>query len=268
MSLQQELALFRERMEHELTLAARVQRSLLPSALPEIEGVEFVWDLQPCTELAGDVLNVIQLDQRHVAMYVLDVSGHGVSAALLSAQLCRLLTPDTVQSQLLRRRLDATGDFELTPPLQVVDELNRLFPMNRAAPQYFTLLYGVLDVESGRFRFTSAGHPGPVHRQAGTGAREIEVAGTPVGLLDRGSWSENVVEIGPGDALILYSDGITEALNDRQEMFGVGRLLGVIDQHGDSDLHSCCDRILAELESWRGGDQRDDDYSLLMVQRG
>jgi sigma-B regulation protein RsbU (phosphoserine phosphatase) len=262
-TLEQEVELFKGRVEHELALAARVQQSLLPTALPAIPGVSVAWELSPCTELAGDFLNVIRLDERHLGVYVADVSGHGVSAALLSAQLARLLSP--IHSELLKRRIDRAPYYELLPPPRVTAELNRLFPPNSSGPHYFTLGYCLVDFESGHVRFTSAGHPGPIHVRK-HGATAIEIAGTPIGLLDHGTWSEETVEMAPGDTL--FSDGVIEARSPDGEGFGVERLCATIDSVKPQEPSACCRAIMNRLHLWCGGNGAQDDRALLILRLG
>ena len=123
--------------------------------------MEFAWSYQPCDELAGDGLNIIPLGDGQVGLYILDVSGHGVSSALLSVTLSRLLSPpsDRVFDPDPGAGRPATGRRHA--PREVADRLNRLFPFEPATEQFATLIYGVLDVATGEFRHVSAGHPGP-----------------------------------------------------------------------------------------------------------
>ena len=141
------------RMSRDLEAAARIQKTFLPSVTPAVSGLEFAWCYRPCDELAGDALNIIPLGGNRVGLYILDVSGHGVSAALLSVTLSRLLSPPSEPSSILirnRENLDVTP-LEVTPPAEVADRLNQLFPFDTATEQFATLLYGVLDSLDWRF---------------------------------------------------------------------------------------------------------------------
>src|SRR5947209_3775517 len=121
------------RMSRDLDAAAKIQKAFLPGAAPHVPGADFVWCYQPCDELAGDGLNIIALGGGKVGLYVLDVSGHGVASALLSVTLSRLLSPPSEQSSILIR------DGAVTPPAEVADRLNRLFPFDTATEQFATL---------------------------------------------------------------------------------------------------------------------------------
>lgn len=261
-----ELEFFRERVMRELEGAARVQESLLPGTLEAVPGLKVSWSLMPCEELAGDVLNVLPLDEHRVALYVLDVSGHGVSAALLSVQLSRLLNPDMTQSQLLRRPINGSGQIEIASPRSVMEELNKLFQMDPTEPQFFTLVYGILDTRAREFRFSSAGHPGPIVVHTDRGPELVVVSGTPIGMLRTGSWTDHAVPVHPGDRLALYSDGIIEASNPEGEMFGDRRLVEIINSGRDLPVGTCCGAVMENLESWVGTRRLQDDCSLLLVE--
>jgi sigma-B regulation protein RsbU (phosphoserine phosphatase) len=113
------LSLANERMRRDLNAAAKIQRALLPTALPEVRGVRFAWTFKPCEELAGDILNVVRLDDRHVGLYVLDVCGHGVASALLSVTVSRFLTTVPDSSSLLLRKDEGASGYTLVPAAEV-----------------------------------------------------------------------------------------------------------------------------------------------------
>lgn len=152
---QERLAAANRQMWRDLQAAARIQRSLLPHQTPAVAGVEVAMAFRPCQELAGDMLNVLRLDDDRRAFFPLDVSGHGGPAALLSFTLAPPLTA-TPGSCLLQRRGDG---WEATEPAQVAAQLSRRFPLDPAAPQYFTLFYALLIPSIGEVRLVSAGHP-------------------------------------------------------------------------------------------------------------
>jgi sigma-B regulation protein RsbU (phosphoserine phosphatase) len=147
------------RMRRDLEAAAKIQAAFLPKSLPSISGLNFAWAFHPCESLAGDFLNVCALDAENVGLYLLDVRGHGVAAALLSVTLSRVLSPADADSMLLRR--DGQPGEKLVPPGEVADRLANKFPWDEATEQFFTIVYGILNVRTRQFRYVSAGHPGP-----------------------------------------------------------------------------------------------------------
>ena len=179
----EQLAAINARTTRDLQAAARVQHALLPRSAPETKHARFAWGYRPCDELAGDALNVFALDERYIGMFVLDVSGHGVVASLLSVALTHALTP-RVDSSSLVTRPDAAGSQFVVPPAEVAGRLNRMFPMKGGAAQFATLLYAVLDTESGRFRYTAAGHPGPIVAAPDQVFAAGSAQGLPIGIDD------------------------------------------------------------------------------------
>jgi sigma-B regulation protein RsbU (phosphoserine phosphatase) len=133
------------------------------------------------------------------------------------------------------------------------------------AGQCLTLLYGVLDIPTGTFRFVSAGHPGPAHLPRGARAALREAAGPPVGVGTAG-YPEEVVRLWPGDRLVLYSDGLREARNADGEHFGAARLLGTLEQTRQVPLRQSLDALVHGVEEWCGDHPRKDDFSILAVE--
>ena len=146
-----QLAIAHDRMSRDLKAAARIQETFLPRELPRVPGAAFAWIYRPCDELAGDGLNVIPLGEGRIALYILDVSGHGVASALLAVALSRLLSPPSEPSSILTRDGDVPDRPAITPPAEVADRLNQLFPFDTTTEQFATMIYGVLDAAPGSF---------------------------------------------------------------------------------------------------------------------
>jgi sigma-B regulation protein RsbU (phosphoserine phosphatase) len=252
----------KEALEQDLRMAARVQQALLPP--PELQAGELriAHAFHPCDDLAGDGVGVVSLPGSRLGIYLLDVSGHGVGAALLSFTLAHLLSP-TIEGALLTEN---TGDGpSVVSPSRVAARLNRQFPMDRTR-QYFTLVYGDIDPASGRFRYVMAGHPAPVLvPRAGT-PRPVAGAGLPIGMIDEATYDDETLTLEPGDRLYCYTDGAIEALNAAEEEFGVDRLLAEIDRWRDLPLRAGLDRVAAAVRAWSGGPLRD-DISMLAIER-
>ncbi len=254
-----------DRMSHDLKAAATIQRTFLPSAAVKVAGAEFAWGYQPCDELAGDGLNIIPLGGGRVGLYILDVSGHGVSAALLSVTLSRLLSPPADPSSILIRDRDVVDRLDITPPAKVADRLNKLFPFDTATGQFATLVYGVLDVSTGDFRHVCAGHAGPLHLPVGGPPVILESPGFPIGVADE-AYDERNFHLAPGDRLYLYSDGLPDAINSSGEHFGDARLVEAIDGGRTEPLREGIATLLEEIARWHGGESPKDDISILAVE--
>jgi phosphoserine phosphatase RsbU/P len=259
------LAKVNHRMSRDLKAAARIQETFLPRNVPRVPGTDFAWIYQPCDELAGDGLSVIPLGDGKVALYILDVSGHGVASALLSVTLSRLLSPPSEPSSILIRHRDASDRLDITPPAEVAARLNHLFPFDTATEQFATMVYGILNSETGEFRYVSAGHPGPVHLPSGADPVFLESHGSPIGLADD-AFEERSVQLSAGDRLYLYSDGLPEAMNPGGKPFGDARLLEAIGQARSDALQEDLATLLQRVAAWHGSDRPHDDISVLAVE--
>jgi sigma-B regulation protein RsbU (phosphoserine phosphatase) len=254
------------RMKRDLEAAAKVQQALLPTSLPRIEGLEFAWLFKPTAELAGDQLNIMPLDETHIALYLLDVSGHGVPSSLMAVAASLLLSRGRGISTPVAGELVEPPTSPLTSPGEAALVLNQQFIRERTAPQCLTLVYGMLDVNSGEFRYVSAGHPGPVLVPKDAPPLALEApTGLPIGLL-AAPYEERSVRLRPGDRIYLYSDGVTEAMNASEEQFGVQRLLSRLCQVRELSLKESLNAVLKSIEEWRCHDCLRDDVSLVALE--
>ncbi len=258
-----DLANANQRMKRDLDAAARVQRTLLPDVLPKVQGLSFAWSYRPCDELAGDALNIVRINDDLIALYLLDVSGHGVPAALLSVTATRGLHP---QAGGVASLVAGPGpNPQAVDPVQVASRLNSLYPMESNGDHYFTLIYGLLDVRTRRLRFTVAGHPGPIVASRGKPPERLDVPGLPIGMLEEAEYHESVIELQPGDRLYLHSDGLTEEVNAQDEQFGDERLLSAIGDGQALSLDDSVESLVREVIAWRGEDHLRDDVSILAI---
>jgi sigma-B regulation protein RsbU (phosphoserine phosphatase) len=261
-----ELQKANERMRDDLRAAAEVQKSLLPSEHLEIHDVRFASTFEPCEELGGDIFNVVPLDDRLVGLYILDVSGHGVQAALLSVALSHLLSVMTEQSTISTWDDGGNACYYHVQPVDVAMQLNRQFPMENERLQYFSLVYGVLDLETHTFRYISAGHPGLVYLPRDAAATVLDEPAFPIGWFKEPHYTEHVVAMNPGDRLYLYSDGVLGARNPSDEEFGRERLVTVLDQGRGIPIRESISSLLHGVVEWRGGALLEDDVSVLAIE--
>ena len=249
-------------LDHDLELAARVQQALLPPAALQIGGLRIAHTMRPCTGLAGDAVGVVNFPDGRVGLYLLDVSGHGVGAALLSFTLNHMLSPTGERAVLM----EETGQgLDALAPSRVAERLNRQFPMDRTR-QYFTCVYGVYEPSRGHFNYVMAGHPAPILQPRIGAAAPLEGRGLPIGMIEHATFDDELVILEPGDRLYCYTDGVTEALNASEQEFGVTRLMAEIDRLRDRPLRPGLDVIADLVTDWSGGDPKD-DVSLLAIER-
>lgn len=253
------------RMRTDLAAAARIQEAMLPTALPERPQARFAWLFQPCAELAGDALNVFALDEDRVGLYVLDVVGHGFAAALLSVAVSRVLTPSR-DSFLVRPSAEPPG-YRILAPREVAAQLNRRFPFDSATEQFFSILYGVLDLRTRELNFVTAGHPGPIHVPHGSDAPRVIVSRerAPIGIGDR-AYPEHSMLLEPGDRLVIYSDGIPDAQNAAAEAFGTARMVESLARSRNAPLEETLAALWSDIERWCGPVGREDDASLVALE--
>ncbi len=252
------------RMSRDLDAAAKVQQSLLPTADLDSSTIRGSWKYVPCDELAGDFLNFFPLDDRHVAFFVVDVSGHGVASSLLSVTIARVLTPHASSSSLLVKQ---DGDQrQIVPPRDVVSELNRRFPMEEQGGLYFTLLYGILNTETREFRYSSAGHDPPIHVPRGEAPRFLPAEGCPIGWMDDIEFDEEAITLGVGDRVFLYSDGVPEAMDEQLNEFGEERMFEVIARLQSEPLPDGVTKLCESVKTWCQTNGPKDDVSLLVFE--
>jgi phosphoserine phosphatase RsbU/P len=240
----------RRRLAHEVELARHIQVSLLPAQLPALEGYEIHAGTVPSQGVSGDFYEIVARNHECVLL-VADVSGKGIGASLLTASLEALLA----------------GPLEAgLPPDEICDQVSaRLFARTPAA-KYATAVLAVLDPASGHLTYTNAGHnPGLVVRPAGT--ELLSTCGVPIGLLEGARYRKEEIDLAPGDLLVLYSDGITEAENPDEEEFGLARLTAVCQELRTAPLGELAAGLTDALDQFANGIPFADDRTLVLLRR-
>lgn len=259
-----ELSVANERMRSDLEAAARVQQSLLPDEHVDVEGAEFMWHYRPCDELAGDGLNVFKCDDENVAMYVMDVSGHGVAAALLSVSVTHHLS-QLIGSSDESAQCDMTGD-NVVSPAWLASNLNTLFPMQSVGRHYFTFVYGVLNIRTRQFCFVSAGSPGPLVVHADGTSEVHDVPAVPIGMFPDSEYVDSIIQLQQGDRLYLHSDGLYEERHpETREEFGRDRMQQALCAAAGAPFIVSLDQLLQSVIDWHGSEALSDDVAVMAV---
>jgi len=262
-TLNTEISRINAQMVRDLEAAAKVQRSLLPADDVVIPTADVAWKYVPCQSLAGDFLNVFQLDEEHVGLFVVDVSGHGVPSSLMAVTVGRFLTPKVSDSSLLVRQT-ADGGIMVVPPSEVATQLNLLFQADEFSGLYFTLLYGVLHVPTGRLDYVSGGHPALLRVPAAGGPPEFHAAeGFPIAFVPEVEYGQQSLQLSPGDRVYLYSDGVPEAMDAAQEPYGEEALVACVAGSRSEPLAASVEKLLAAVEAWCQPKGPLDDVSIL-----
>jgi sigma-B regulation protein RsbU (phosphoserine phosphatase) len=263
-----------ERIRIGLEAAARVQQSMLPKANVTTPHVRTAWKYVPTDELAGDAIGLYLIDDRYLVAYVLDVSGHGVPAALLSVSAMHALEPEPADSSLLRcgngNRPAADGDVRLGTvqrPARIATELNRRFRAGEHDGRYMTMVLCVLDTHDGRAQVVCAGHPPPILLRAGAEVTMPDDGGFPVGIFDEAEYNDGFVQLHPGDRLCLFSDGVIEQTDgNNDEQFGRERIVSGLSRRGELPADDAVPQLIEDLEAWAGSSNFIDDVSLVLVE--
>jgi sigma-B regulation protein RsbU (phosphoserine phosphatase) len=255
-----------ERMHQDLRAAAKIQQELLPTDLPEPGGLRFAWRYRPCDELGGDLLNVVPIGNGAVAIYLADVSGHGVGASLVSVSVHRSLSVRRDRSSLIMLHGATPGDARAAPPDQVARRLNALYPMRSNGGHFLTVVYATVDAERLRLEYCAAGHPGPTLARRGEPARLLETQGLPIGVSDDAEYDMTSVQLQEGDRVYLFSDGLMEAMNPGGQLFGHDRVDAVINETREKSLDESLDALIEAAVAWQGAKEFADDVSLLAME--
>lgn len=250
----------------DLESAAVMQKALLPAPELEVTTLKPAWRFLPASLVAGDVFNVHPVDEHTSTFYLLDVAGHGVPSAMLSFTLSKLLAPSLAPDGLVKRAADNERGWELTPPADVLRELNARFQDDSDALKYFTMIYGIADARRNVVRIAQAGHPTPL-LQHGTQILRTGDSGFPVGMLPGLDYEEAEFPFAPGDRLFLYSDGVTECANPGREQFKLERLEDCVREGREKPIEAAVEGIESALRRWRQAHEFEDDVTLLALER-
>jgi phosphoserine phosphatase RsbU/P len=265
-TLNTEISRINAHMIRDLKAAAKVQRSLLPADDVEIPGTTIAWRYVPCQGLAGDFLNVFPLDDEHAGLFVVDVSGHGVPSSLMAVTVGRFLTPKVSEQSLLVRQ-GADGRIAVARPAEVATQLNRLFQADDFSGLYFTLLYGVLHLPTGRFDYCSGGHPALVRLPAGGGDVEFHPTESfPIAFVPDVEYEQKTLQLVPGDRLFLYSDGVPEAMDKDRNPYGDEAMAACIAASRSAPIDAGVKGLLEAVETWCQPNGPLDDVSILGVE--
>jgi serine phosphatase RsbU (regulator of sigma subunit) len=248
-----QLSIIRQAFEQELRVARRIQQALLPQTIPQPDGWELTAYYQPAHEVGGDFYDFLELEDGRLGLVVGDATGHGVPAALVMAN-----------TQSVLRAVAQRGG---SAPSQALEEANEVLYTYIPPSMFVTCFYAILDPESGHLSYANAGHNLPCSRRHEGLADELRARGMPLGLMPGMSYEENEVVLEPGERVLFYSDGLTEAHDPKGEMFGFPRLRGLLAEH-PGDGKSLIAYLVEELERFTGERwEQEDDITLVTLRR-
>jgi phosphoserine phosphatase RsbU/P len=248
-----------EALESDLLTAQRVQQGLLPAGFPAIKGLDLCGYFGPCEHLGGDFFGTIPLNDGRLAVYLVDVAGHGVSAAMVTVTMRELIrTP---------QRNSADTDF-YAAPARVLSFLNEaLINEHFDPPIYVTMVYAVFDPVSGATTLASAGHPAPLWISSAGESRSITVHGAVLGIKAQDPFTEATVTLAPGDTLLFFSDGLPDARNAAGEDFTIDRARETLKRNPGQPAGETVAAITRTISDHLAGQPTADDVTFIAVNR-
>jgi phosphoserine phosphatase RsbU/P len=250
----------KDRLEQELQIARDIQTSLLPSEALRIDGVSVAAACRPAREIGGDYCDFFPLDDHRLGLLVADVSGKGASAALYMAELKGLVLA-------LSKMHDS--------PRRLLSEVNGILAKHLGRSSFITMTYAVLDLRSRTLTHARAGHTPLIHLRAGDvfpRTRLIAPEGLVLGVrMDsvmarfEGLLEEQTLTLRPGDVVVMFTDGVSEAMNDIRDLYGEDRLCLCVEEHAGLDPEALCDEILESVREFAGTAEQHDDMTMIVL---
>jgi serine phosphatase RsbU (regulator of sigma subunit) len=243
------------RMEKDLSVARDVQMSMLPSSCPEVEGYQIAASSTPAREVSGDFFDFIDIDDGKMGFVIADVTGKSVSGALVmtaSKSVFRLLSEDQL----------SVGEIMVRANRQIKKDITK------AKGMFVALLYAVLNMEDKTMGMCSAGQTQPIILSGKTGEAElIETEGDafPLGIIDDPDYQETMLQLNSGDMIIFYTDGVVEAMNKKEKMYGFERFIEVIKANRGQDVDTFMENLIEDINSFVGKAEQHDDLTIVVI---
>jgi len=241
----------RQRLENELSIAREVQQQLFPHTLPQLPGLQLAAICRPARSVSGDYYDFIPLGTSRLGIALADISGKGISAALLMASLQASLRSNAM--------LDGRGGTAA-----LVERLNRQLFKNTSDDRYATFFYSVYDSDTRTLTYTNAGHLAPFFVNAGR-VQQLDEGGTVVGLFEEVPYTQGTLKVEPGSVLVAFSDGLTEPENVYGEEFGMERLKEEVLRQANVPPSRAAANLIAAAEQWAGSAEQADDMTVVVV---
>lgn len=240
------------RMREDMRLAELIQEGLLPKGAPDIPGFDVAGASMAAGHVGGDYFDFIPLKDNRWAFALGDVSGKGVPAALLMANL-----QATLRSQVLQD----------TSCHQCMSNCNELLYLSTSHDRFATLFYGRLEVRSNVLTYCNAGHERPFHLSRSSETRRLTAGGLAVGILEEFSYDDDIVILQPGDMIVIFSDGVTDMINGQDEAFGEKRLEEILNANQDLAAQDLVNLIIAAVQDHAGDEPAFDDVTVMIIKK-
>ncbi len=242
-----------QRMERELEVAAQIQQQILPKSLPKFEGLQLGSLSIPCHAVGGDFFDVMKLDDHRIALVIADVSGKGIPAALLVSTL--------------HASLHAYRELHFTS-VDLTTKLNQFIYENSTAEKFITFALCIFDTRTSTIHSVNAGHCFPLIIRADGSMVELKKNGFGLGMLPGSKYEEETVKLVHGDMIVLYTDGISESMNDKRDLYGNLRLSKILNRYRGFLVEEILDEIVKDVKKFSGNSAQDDDLTLVLLKVG
>ncbi|MDZ7263079.1 MAG: SpoIIE family protein phosphatase [candidate division KSB1 bacterium] len=240
----------KQRLEEELAIAREIQQKLLPQECPRLDGYEIAAINVPSRQVSGDYFDCVKLSPHKICLAIADVSGKGTGASLLMANL----------QATLQALMEANSSLT-----DIAAKINNLIYRNTSYDKFITFFFGVLDLQQNSFSYVNAGHNPPLHLKADGSVQVLEQGGLILGMMPNMPYQQATISLQPGDWIIMYTDGVTEAVNNADEEFEEQRLLAVARNNLQATADQMQERILQAVQQFAEDQPQHDDITLLIL---
>ena len=266
--LNQDLLEKQERLDADLAAAAEIQKSLLPHTIDSNANLSIAWKFEPCEHTGGDIFNMYHLDDDHWALYMLDVSGHGVQAAMITVSVAQFLQPNS--GHLLKPNFaKASAPSQIRTPAEVLTALDAEFPFERFN-NFFTIAYMIINTKTGELKYSNAGHPHSIVMRKEGSLELLQKGGPAIGMgefhLLSGQterFEEGRALLKPSDRLFVYTDGIIEYQHPDGEFFGTERFCETLQSLRGESINVMIEQSIDALMKFGDRTKPQDDITLL-----
>lgn len=253
-------------IERDLRGARTFQEGLVPERHLEMGSFEVSMLFRPSGHVGGDLVGLFRINDHELGVYSVDVSGHGVASALMTARVAGYLSDASPERNIALEPASYDG-YRMINPCEILTKLNAILQSDVESDQYMTMAIAKLDTATGRLRLCQAGHPSPVIQRASGEIEFIELYSTPIGLIDEGDYAFAELQLDPGDRLMLYSDGITECPNPDGKLLDEEGLEAILRKSRGISGAALAEYIVEELRVHSGWQEFPDDLSAVLIER-
>lgn len=241
------------------------QEGLVPNRTLSLDQIQVSLLFQSSGHVGGDLVGYFRVNAHEIGVYSVDVSGHGVASALMTARIAGFFSDTSPERNI---SLTSVGNgFGMIPLEDACTRLNRILQDDSESDQYLTMALARVNLSTGSVEICSAGHPSPAVQRADGSVSFVEMWSTPIGLLDEVEFAKARVELAPGDRLLLYSDGLTECPDEDGNLLDDDGLASLLARNFDKSGLNLVNAIVTSLVRYHGGSDFPDDLSAALIQR-